>query len=506
MDNNTERILSEREMREWIPGCPMQIKKIKLFKTPDSNNSFLSLFYTACGNIKIDSFTVDIELQNDRRENIGKLEGITKKFTDDSTIDTGTSTAVYAFAIITNVNYQDGAWNNEERNRGKIPTEQPIIWQTDPLYAQIKRECNGKVDAKYYPDTIEGAWRCTCGQINLEKTSACGNCKCEKKWLDIHFDKSLLEKNNREWEEKSAREVETKKKKRHFVVTDKIKAICILAAIALVVGFVFLTISYIIPSIRYISADKNFEKGEYDKAHSTFIALGEFRDSPNRAIEVQLKKAQDMTGLEDVYMATTKELPWFTISEEGSITFRKDEYKGDWTNVVIPDIIDGIIVREISGECFINCKDMTSIKISDCIEVIGEQAFLNCSLLKNVDFGKNVRVIEHRAFIGCESLEEITIPDGVTGALGNRMFNKCSSLKKVTLGSGITSIGAYAFSICPLLETITITSPIESIGESALYDCASLKEIVCKFDKSKWIEPTIGADNDIYKKINIKYQ
>ena len=94
---------SEKENKEWIPGCPLQIKKVLL--TLDSGSNTVNAFLSAipCGNLKINSYTVDLELQDDRREPVGKMEGITKKFTDNSPIPLTDPHAVYATAIITKV-------------------------------------------------------------------------------------------------------------------------------------------------------------------------------------------------------------------------------------------------------------------------------------------------------------------------------------------------------------------------------------------------------------------
>ncbi len=505
MDTNKERKLSEKETKEWIPGCPLQIKKVLLTLDGGSNtvNAFLSA--TPCGNLKINSYTVDLELQDDRREPVGKMEGITKKFTDNSPIPLTDPRAVYATAIITKVELSDGTWVNETKTKGKIPSEQPIIWQTDPLYDQIKRECSGKVAAKYFPDTIEGAWRCTCGQINLETADACGNCRTEREWLNVHFDKEYLEKNNKEWLEKQEKEPVSKKKKKQIVASDKVKALALLAALLAGIGLIVFTFLYIIPSVRYSIAESKLDSQKFDEAYEIFADLGSFKDSADRMSDVQYQKALYLTGLDEVLLATTETMPWFTISEDGELAFMRDNYTGDWTNVIIPDLFNDTIVRRLSALCFANCPEMTSIKISDCVEEIGEQAFINCSILKNVEFGKNLKVIEHRAFIGCVSLEEITFPDSLEGTLQNRMFNNCSSLKKVTLGRGIHGIGAYAFSMCTALETLVIESPIATVGDGAFYECKNLKEIVCHFDKSTAINPEVGPENDPYHSAKVKY-
>lgn len=61
---------------------------------------------------------------------------------------------------------------------------------------------------------------------------------------------------------------------------------------------VLLSIFLFIPLIRYSVAKSNLEKDNYDKAYSTFVSLGEFRDSESMANEAQYQKAVDLMNSE----------------------------------------------------------------------------------------------------------------------------------------------------------------------------------------------------------------
>lgn len=500
-------LISERESREWIKTCPMQVKKIRITKASEGEEPKISIFTAKCGDYPVEKCVVTVELLSDRREVIGKLENIEITPGESEPIDSGNSKTTYAYAIIEEVIYNGKVWKNENGSRGEKMPEQDIFWQTDPLYDQIKRECVGVVEPKHKPDHIDGAWRCACGQINLDSSDKCGACGCSLDWLNTHLERSYLEEQKKIADTKTERELTKEKKRKSREPSDKTKAIFIVLAFVVVIVLVVLTFTTFIPTFRYNQANGLAEEGEYDSAIEIFTDLGDFRDSAARVSDVTYKKAQVMTGIENVNMTTSKESPWFSITEDGVLSFTKDTYEkngGSWHHFVIPDIVDNIIVRELERNFFINCKEMTVVTISDCVEVIGEQAFMNCEMLHTINFGRNVKTLGGRMFINCLALEEITIPDTVT-SFGARAFNNCVKLKKVVLGKGITQILDYSFSLCVSLKSISLSSPITKIGEGAFSECASLEKIFCRFEESEWIEPEIGAGNEAYAEVELSF-
>lgn len=135
----------------------------------------------------------------------------------------------------------------------------------------------------------------------------------------------------------------------------------------------------------------------------------------------------------------------------GSASVRITGYNGADANVVIPDILDGRSVVEISSG-----------------------AFASNTAIKSVTVSSHVQRIMKEAFIGCSSLETVAIPASVA-SIGDSAFADCVSLKDVTISSSYTSIGYYAFDGCTSLESITI--PSTKIGYAAFRNCTSLINI-----------------------------
>lgn len=506
-ENEKTKIISDRVQREWIHGCPVQVNRTCIFDNGDG--IFMHVTAVLCGGFSVAEYTADVEFTGAKRQNVGKIDGVSLKVGQSSDIPVSFSDAVYAYAIVRSVTFEDGTvWKNETGERGSILPEQEVYWQTDPLYTAVRVECADVTDAKYKPCRIDGAWRCACGQVNLDSSETCGACGCSLSWLDSHLDPAYLEMRSAEIADKTEKEAVREKKKRDNAVSDTTKMILILASFGLVVALVVLTFTLFIPLGKYGMALSLAENGEYDEAIEIFGELGSFKNSSYMAADTNYKKAQMLTGLDEVNMLYSEKAPWFSVTEDGVLSFKKDEYEdhgGTWEHFVIPDMVDDIVVRELDRNFFMNCDELVSVSISDCVEVVGEQCFYNCKMLENVYFGKNVTTICPRAFINCYALTEIEIPDTVT-SLGLRAFNNCIKLHKVVLGNGITEIGSYQFSYCVELERITLKAPITSVGEYAFSECTSLAKVHCRFAESEWTNPTVGIGNEAFENAEILFE
>ena len=105
-------------------------------------------------------------------------------------------------------------------------------------------------------------------------------------------------------------------------------------------------------------------------------------------------------------------------------------YKGEATDVVIPDTYMGLPVWEIREKVFYDCQTMTSIVIGANVEYILNYAFALCYSLESVTLGEKVHHIGMRAFLYCEALREIVIPASVN-YIENNAFDECIRLKSV---------------------------------------------------------------------------
>ncbi len=169
------------------------------------------------------------------------------------------------------------------------------------------------------------------------------------------------------------------------------------------------------------------------------------------------------------------------------------------TDLVIPEMIDGHIVRGIGPSAFHSFDYIDSITLPDTIEFIGDSAFYWCLKLQKINIPENVTIIcdsvfgrcmklqsikipnsvtqiEGSAFLDCDSLKRIDIPDSVI-QIGVEAFSSCDNLESIILPYGITEIKEHTFSCCESLKSITIPNSVEEIGKKAFLACTSLTSI-----------------------------
>lgn len=154
----------------------------------------------------------------------------------------------------------------------------------------------------------------------------------------------------------------------------------------------------------------------------------------------------------------------YTIDEENE-TIIINKYKGNDTEVVIPNYIEGlkVVAIEPTGkcgiwdesicECTFQCSGyylyeqltITKVTVSNGIKNIGNGAFSNTHNLIECNFENGTVQIGDNAFYYCSSISNINVPESVT-SIGNRAFYDCSKLTNVNIPESVVSIGDNAFS------------------------------------------------------------
>lgn len=145
----------------------------------------------------------------------------------------------------------------------------------------------------------------------------------------------------------------------------------------------------------------------------------------------------------------------YTVTVIGHSVFNNKGIK----SVTMPDTI-----KEIQDYAFSSNRDLTSVKLSNKLEVIGTNAFFNCRNLKSIELPASIKSVDVYAF-SAAGFESVTIPESTTfTTLDQFVFYQCQNLKEVVLPATITNIAENAFSDCP--NEITIKAPKGSYGLS----------------------------------------
>ncbi|MBO7319047.1 MAG: leucine-rich repeat protein [Clostridia bacterium] len=114
-------------------------------------------------------------------------------------------------------------------------------------------------------------------------------------------------------------------------------------------------------------------------------------------------------------------LPDYEITKEGEIT----AYHGaQW--VVVPETIDGISVKKIGEEVFLD-MGIEDAYLPEGLSVIGKSAFEG-SNITSVDIPSTVKIIADRAFANCEELLTVFAKIDENTVIGKGMVsdNLCS--------------------------------------------------------------------------------
>ena len=155
----------------------------------------------------------------------------------------------------------------------------------------------------------------------------------------------------------------------------------------------------------------------------------------------------------------------FTQLSDG--TYEVTKFIGENTEIIVPATYKNKDVTSIGDNAFKDCKNITTVTLTNNITNIGEYAFEYCFKLSSINIPKNVKNIGRNAFSSCYRLKRITIPEGIT-AIGIYAFSDCQSLESVTLPESLTAIRLYAFFGCINLKEITVPKAVTFIGENAL--------------------------------------
>ena len=129
------------------------------------------------------------------------------------------------------------------------------------------------------------------------------------------------------------------------------------------------------------------------------------------------------------------------------------------TEIVIPEVIDGVTIIEIADWSFTYSLNLQSVVIPDTVTKIGNWAFDRCFSLESVIIPSTVTFIGNGAFADCSSLKSIVLPDGLD-VIGFYMFRNCTSLSEIVIPASVKSFGYDVFKNCTSLETITFKGTI----------------------------------------------
>lgn len=186
----------------------------------------------------------------------------------------------------------------------------------------------------------------------------------------------------------------------------------------------------------------------------------------------------------------------YYINDEGNVSINR--YYGIDSIIVVPNLIDGKEVTEISPLTFWKNSTIENVTVPEGIITIGFSAFESCINLKkvelpsslkfignkafsdtnieNIDIPLNVQMVENFIFKDCKNLKRV-IFIGENVVLGDSVFENCINLEEVTLPSKLQTISVFLFKNCNKIERIEIPDSVYSIEYGAFEKCSSLRDV-----------------------------
>ena len=142
-------------------------------------------------------------------------------------------------------------------------------------------------------------------------------------------------------------------------------------------------------------------------------------------------------------------------------------YVGESKDIVIPNEIDGLTVKEISKNAFTE-SDIVSVVLPNTLIRIGDYAFYSCHSLTSITIPASVVEIGDCAFYGCSSLASLTIEEGsVLEYIGSFSFRAYSLKSHLIIPSSVKYIGNNAFDTTQMSFEVGINSQLTYIGDFA---------------------------------------
>ncbi len=278
-----------------------------------------------------DRANIEIEVIRDFAYKINNAERNTN-FGADTTIDIVNSAGRSFSIALRQVKFSnDTVWHGSNSIlSGYLPDLKPLEeeFHEKELAQQYVRDFSDKlakdkaVKAKYVPSAFDDIWFCSCGYINTKTEAECHHCRADliaqlyhvrdvakiihnlnehHKHLEYLAEQArleaerkaeeerqaILEAERKAEEERLAKEAELlrlKRKKQRIIATVSATAIVIVA-------FIIVYISYILPNMTYTGALTMVNEGEYSEAIEAFVGLGDFRDSEQQIIETRYIEA-----------------------------------------------------------------------------------------------------------------------------------------------------------------------------------------------------------------------
>lgn len=273
----------------YTEGSPVIIAAGALLKDNQTGRVIAQLKLRNISSKTIKAATISLSLMNTAGNPLG--ESVRYEYLDLSSArdtDFGSKSAIplpdastrYFSAAVAEVIFTDNSiWNANDTTWETLKSPETLTSRLDSeMVKQFQIEYGS--GAKNFFLEQKGLWYCVCGAVNRREEKACHSCQksiCELRGISLdvlkeHKDQRLTEGQKQAEKEAAAAQERNRKTVKLLIPT-----------VAVVIAFVVLLNTVIIPSRKYKVADRLLTTGEMVKAAIAFDELGPFKDSRQRS-------------------------------------------------------------------------------------------------------------------------------------------------------------------------------------------------------------------------------
>ncbi|WP_454975535.1 leucine-rich repeat domain-containing protein [Capnocytophaga bilenii] len=153
---------------------------------------------------------------------------------------------------------------------------------------------------------------------------------------------------------------------------------------------------------------------------------------------------------------------------------------GESEDATLPYALTTIIlsdkVSSIGTNAFGEMAFLESATLPSRLKIVPENCFLYCKKLKSVNLSEGIEKIDKFAFSNLP-LERLKIPHSVKH-IGEAAFANNEKLVEVILQEGLEVIGAMAFDNCTEITHLEIPASVKAIGRDAFAGCSNVDYLV----------------------------
>ena len=302
MDRYTE--ISRSDERTWGDRCPVLAERWCIWRDNESGAATGQVQILSLVLPRVIGVTVHLECFSAAGEALEgrdyRIEGTGLRFGMENALPLPDPNTVKLFPMVTAVSFSDGStWKAAGGQWGIVPQPEQLSTYLPDL--ELQREYRDAVGRPCYnaPSLWGELFQCVCGGMSLGHQ--CRDCGRTYEAMAGHLDPDYLRQLIGQRQQAAAMEADKKRKAEEKKARRKAarKTFLVALVVVLVLGALgVLTPTVILPRIQngqgYSAAMTALKEGRYDEAYAGFLALGDYKDSREMALEARYIQAQEL--------------------------------------------------------------------------------------------------------------------------------------------------------------------------------------------------------------------